>query len=630
MSLDIAAVQAALREDGLDGWLLYDFRGVNPVAARLTGVADSGHMATRRWYDLIPRDGTPTRLVHAIERHNLDSVPGTTVVYAGRDALTDGLQSVLAGRRRLAMEYSKDCAIPDLSRVDAGTIELMRSHGVEVVSSGDLSSGSRRSGTTPRWPRIGMPRSGCTGSRIERWPSSGRDRRRPGHSPSTTSSRRWSRPSATRACGQRTAPPVVGAAGQRRATRTDLPTAKAHRAVGRATRCCSSNCGASGRRRARLRRHHLDGLHRRHGFRTASRRRGNGCRRGARRRHRLRQGRHRRRPHRPAASRSTATARKVLDRTPGYAAHILHRTGRQPRPRRLHGNGVHMDDYETHDDRRLVPGLGFTIEPGLYFDDFGIRTEINMTVGQRQATVTGDRSARDGGPGPDGRAARTEFMSTRKDDFLHARPLIAVVSLADRHGHRLAPRHGAPLEAQALSAPPPTGTARRCRARLTPARSAASPTSRVRWWSSISTHLDAPRPTRPTTRATELFRRFFGTPRSSSPTEPQERSTGAGTGFIIDNSAGLILTNNHVVEARPPRSASSSMARKATRREGHEARVVGRDPLTDSALIELVDKGAAGKMPQARFGDSDRDAARATGSSPSATRSATTTPSRSA
>ena len=71
MSLDIAAVQAALREDGLDGWLLYDFRGVNPVAARLTGVADSGHMATRRWYYLVPREGTPIRLVHAIERHGV-------------------------------------------------------------------------------------------------------------------------------------------------------------------------------------------------------------------------------------------------------------------------------------------------------------------------------------------------------------------------------------------------------------------------------------------------------------------------------------------------------------------------------------------------------------------------------
>jgi len=83
-----------------------------------------------------------------------------------------------------------------------------------------------------------------------------------------------------------------------------------------------------------------------------------------------------------------AAARQVLIGA-GYGAHVLHRTGHSL-GQEIHGNGVHMDDYETHDDRRLVPGLGFTIEPGLYFDDFGIRTEIDMTVGQRQATVTGD------------------------------------------------------------------------------------------------------------------------------------------------------------------------------------------------------------------------------------------------
>ena len=73
----------------------------------------------------------------------------------------------------------------------------------------------------------------------------------------------------------------------------------------------------------------------------------------------------------------------------GYGAHVLHRTGHSL-GQEIHGNGVHMDDYETHDDRRLVPGLGFTIEPGLYFDDFGIRTEINMTVGP----AAGDRHGR--------------------------------------------------------------------------------------------------------------------------------------------------------------------------------------------------------------------------------------------
>src|SRR4029453_15344623 len=83
-----------------------------------------------------------------------------------------------------------------------------------------------------------------------------------------------------------------------------------------------------------------------------------------------------------------AAARQVLVEA-GFADHVLHRTGHSP-GQEIPGNGVHMDDYETHDDRRLVPGLGFTIEPGLYFEDFGIRTEINMTVGLQDAPVTGD------------------------------------------------------------------------------------------------------------------------------------------------------------------------------------------------------------------------------------------------
>src|SRR5689334_13083174 len=139
MALDIGPVQAALRVDGIDGWLLYDFRGLNPIAGDLTGVANRpGHLATRRWYYLIPATGEPRGLVHAIERHSLAHLPGTTTRYAGRDQLEAGLRALLAGMTRIAMEYSPRCAIPYVSRIDAGTIELVRQTGVEVVSSGDL------------------------------------------------------------------------------------------------------------------------------------------------------------------------------------------------------------------------------------------------------------------------------------------------------------------------------------------------------------------------------------------------------------------------------------------------------------------------------------------------------------
>src|SRR5207237_7632673 len=137
--MDIAAVQGVLKADGIDAWLLYDFRGLNPIAADVTGVGrQGGHRATRRWYYLIPAEGEPRGLVHAIEKNSLAHLPGSTERYAGRDQLEAGLRTLLRGMRRLAMEYSPRCAIPYVSRVDAGTIELVRQAGVEVVSSGDL------------------------------------------------------------------------------------------------------------------------------------------------------------------------------------------------------------------------------------------------------------------------------------------------------------------------------------------------------------------------------------------------------------------------------------------------------------------------------------------------------------
>src|SRR5881409_3167830 len=111
--LDIDAVQAALRADGLDGWLLYDFRGLNPIAAAVTHINDrGGHLATRRWYYLIPAVGEPRGLVHAIEKNCLAHLPGTSERYAGRTQLEAGLTRLLAGMRRVAMEYSPACAIP--------------------------------------------------------------------------------------------------------------------------------------------------------------------------------------------------------------------------------------------------------------------------------------------------------------------------------------------------------------------------------------------------------------------------------------------------------------------------------------------------------------------------------------
>jgi len=134
---DLSAVQAALREEGLDGWLLYDFRGLNVLARRVLRFPADAH-ASRRWFYFIPAHGEPRKLVHRIESAQLDAYPGGKTVYLRWQELEAGVAGLLAGAKRVAMEYVPRNANPYISRVDAGTIELVRSCGVEVVPSGDL------------------------------------------------------------------------------------------------------------------------------------------------------------------------------------------------------------------------------------------------------------------------------------------------------------------------------------------------------------------------------------------------------------------------------------------------------------------------------------------------------------
>ena len=137
--MQVDAIQQALKEAGLDGWLLYDFKHSNPIAQSLAGFPPDAHH-TRRWFCLIPAAGEPQWLHHAIEAHHFADRAGTRTAYSGWRDLEEHLGRLLAGRRRIAMEYSPRNAVPYVSRVDAGTLEVVRGFGVEVVSSGDLVS----------------------------------------------------------------------------------------------------------------------------------------------------------------------------------------------------------------------------------------------------------------------------------------------------------------------------------------------------------------------------------------------------------------------------------------------------------------------------------------------------------
>ncbi|HKV55079.1 MAG TPA: M24 family metallopeptidase [Candidatus Binataceae bacterium] len=134
----IEEITVALKDAGLDGWLLYDFRLSDPLAYRILGLSDKG-ITSRRWFYFIAADGPPQALVSAVEAHRLDLLPASPrIVYRSEREMLAGLAQILKGRGRIAMNYSPHCAIPYVARVDAGTIELVRALGVEIVTAADL------------------------------------------------------------------------------------------------------------------------------------------------------------------------------------------------------------------------------------------------------------------------------------------------------------------------------------------------------------------------------------------------------------------------------------------------------------------------------------------------------------
>src|SRR6476660_8802842 len=135
--MDLSAIQDELTTQKLDGWLFFDHHVRDPLAYRVLGL-NSGHIPTRRWYYFIPAAGEPCGLVHRIEAGMLDGVPGEKIAYSRWTEQVDGLKKLVGGAKRIAMQYSPNCAIPYVSMVDAGTLELVRGTGVDVVSSAEL------------------------------------------------------------------------------------------------------------------------------------------------------------------------------------------------------------------------------------------------------------------------------------------------------------------------------------------------------------------------------------------------------------------------------------------------------------------------------------------------------------
>ena len=378
---DIKAIQAELRAGKIDGWLFYDHHHRDPIAGRVLGLGSNG-LSTRRWFYFIPAKGEPRKLVHRIEQGALDSLAGKKLVYGSWEELHKLLSKLLAGSRKIAMQYSPENNIPYIGLVDAGTIELIRKLKKKVVSSADLVQKFEASWTPEQLEShlaAGKIVDRVTREAFQRAASFVRD----GKPLSEFELQQWM-VEQFRASGLEPDPPIVAVQPNNGNPHYE-PTAGSARPIRagdlllldvftKFTRPGSvfydiTWMGYLGERvpdsYAKIFRIVRQARDRAAEFVIESVAKG-----------RLIHG-----------WEVDRVARETI-RKAGYGKYFVHRTGHSI-GQEVHGNGANMDGLETRDDRKIVPRTCFSIEPGIYLPEFGVRSEVNVYVGQKEARVTG-------------------------------------------------------------------------------------------------------------------------------------------------------------------------------------------------------------------------------------------------
>jgi Xaa-Pro aminopeptidase len=384
--MNLEAIQAALRDAGHDGWLFYDHHHRDPIGEHVLGLDPKAHI-TRRWYYFVPAQGEPRKLVHRIEQGRLDSLPGSKGLYSSWQELASGLQSMLGGARRLAMQYSPNNDIMYVSMVDAGTVEFLRSIGKQIVSSADLVSLFEAVLTAEQVASHKVAQSAIDTILEEAWHKIARTLRPAGGSPGHLTEFEMVQflSAAMRSEGlvwengpnvsvnancsdshyeptaERTAPikngdfvlidiwgkidkpgcifydiTWTGVVGREPSEREQLVFETVRNARDAAIGAVESAFSA-GRPI--------------HGFQADD------------------------------------SARAVI-RGAGFGQYFTHRTGHNI-TQEIHGPGAHLDNLETHDQRLLLPNTCFSVEPGIYLPEFGVRSEVDMITAPGKAWVTG-------------------------------------------------------------------------------------------------------------------------------------------------------------------------------------------------------------------------------------------------
>ncbi|MES1261873.1 MAG: M24 family metallopeptidase [Acidobacteriota bacterium] len=378
--MEIALIQEALRREKLDGWLFFDHHQRDLLAYRVLGVDPRKHV-TRRWYYMIPSEGEPLGLVHRIEAGVLDVLPGEKLRYSSWQEQHARLARLLQGMTRVAMQYSPRCAVPYVSMVDAGTVELVRDFGVEVVTSAELIQVFEANLNEAQFAthleagrRVDRIREGAFRLIAEKL-SSGIDE---------VTVRDWILEEFRKGGMITDNSPIVGVnahAGDPHyepRQETNLPIragdvvlldmwAKLDRSGAvyydiTWTGVCGSPSDRVQNVYAAVRGARDSAIG------AVTRTIGAGSElRGF----------------------EVDDAARSYIRSKGFGEYFVHRTGHSI-GEEVHGTGANMDNLETHDDRRILPGALFSIEPGIYLPEFGIRSEVNMFVREGGASTTGE------------------------------------------------------------------------------------------------------------------------------------------------------------------------------------------------------------------------------------------------
>jgi Xaa-Pro dipeptidase len=382
--MNLAEIQAALKEEGLDGWLFFDHHRRDPIAYRVLKFAPNS-IVSRRWHYFVPAHGEPVGLVHKIEAQTLSELPGAMRTYAGWNEMVDGIGKLLGRSKRIAMQYSPNCAVPYVAMVDAGTIELIRGLGVEIATSANLVQYFEA-----RWSQAQLEQHLEAGRRVDRvrreaFELIGAKLRASGHvtewdiqqfiasrfreeglfadhDPDVAVNANASNPHYA---------PKQHSSSVIKSDDIVLIDMWAKLDQADAVYYDITWMGFCGRQPP-------SAMERVFNVVREARDRAIQC------------------VERAVASKRELRGYEVDDaarayiRDEGFAEYFFHRTGHSIGPE-IHGTGANMDNLETHDERKVIPGTCFSVEPGIYLPEFGVRSEVNVYLDEGSARVTGEK-----------------------------------------------------------------------------------------------------------------------------------------------------------------------------------------------------------------------------------------------